>query len=183
MTQTLSSGIPGGGRTFGLVAVGLAYFLLAKLSLILASVHPSASAVWPPSGLALAACLLWGNRVWPAIAAGAFLANATTFGSISTSIAIAIGNTFEGVVTAWLVGKWCTPNEPFGTPSRVVIFTGLTLASGPVISATVGVTSLVLAGYANAAKFTEIWSTWWLGDVGGQLLVAPMLVLCKVEYF
>src|SRR5512145_543589 len=75
--------------------VAIGYFIVAKCSLALASLHPSASPVWPPSGLALASLLLWGNRMWPAIAAGAFLANATTLGSLSTSSLIAGGNTLE----------------------------------------------------------------------------------------
>ena len=158
-------------------ALALAYLLLAKFGLALASQHPSASPVWPPSGLALASCLLWGNRVWPAIAGGAFLANAITFGSIATSMAIAVGNTLEGVLTASLVRRWCTQDEPFGTPACVVVYSGVTLAPGTVISATVGVGSLVVAGYADPSKFGEIWFTWWLGDVGGQLVVAPIIVL------
>src|SRR6516164_11172290 len=96
------------GSALFLGALGLAYLLLAKLGLAVASLHPSASPVWPPSGLALAACLLWGNGVWPAVAGGAFLANTITFGSITTSMAIAMGNTLEGVLTASLVGRWCT---------------------------------------------------------------------------
>jgi two-component sensor histidine kinase len=158
-------------------ALGLAYLLLAKLGLAVASLHPSASPIWPPSGLALASCLLWGNRVWPAIASGAFLANAITFGSIATSMAIAIGNTLEGVVTASLVSRWCTRDEPFATPARVVVYSGVTFAPGTIISATVGVGSLVLTGYADPSKFGDIWFTWWLGDVGGQLVVAPIIVL------
>ena len=62
--------------------VAISYFVFAKGSLTLASLHPSASPVWPPSGLALASLLLWGNGLWPAIAAGAFLANVTTLGSL-----------------------------------------------------------------------------------------------------
>jgi PAS domain S-box-containing protein len=158
-------------------ALGLGYFLLAKVGLALAFVHPSASPVWPPSGLALASYLLWGNRVWPAIASGAFFAGAMTCGSIATSLAIAMGNTLEGLVTASLVRRWCTREEPFATPARVVVYSGLTLAPGTVISATLGVGSLVLAGYADPSKFRDIWFTWWLGDVGGQLVVAPIIVL------
>jgi integral membrane sensor domain MASE1 len=165
------------GSALCLGALGLAYLLLAKLGLAVASLHPSASPVWPPSGLALASCLLWGNRVWPAIASGAFLANAITFGSITTSMAIAIGNTLEGVLTASLVSRWCTRDEPFATPARVVVYSGVTFAPGTVISATVGVGSLVLTGYADPSKFGDIWFTWWLGDVGGQLVVAPIIVL------
>src|SRR5262249_43831452 len=68
-----------------MLVVAASYFALAKGALTLASVHPSASPVWPPSGLALASFLLWGNKLWPAIAAGAFLANVTTAGSLFTS--------------------------------------------------------------------------------------------------
>jgi two-component sensor histidine kinase len=133
--------------------------------------------VWPPSGLALAAVLLWGNRVWPAVAAGAFLANATTFGSIPTSAVIALGNTLEALVSGWLVARWCGKDEPFATPAKVAIFCAVALAPGSVISATLGVGALSLGGYANAASFADVWFTWWLGDVGGQILVAPVVFL------
>ena len=160
-----------------LLSLAVAYFVLAKVGLALASLHPSASPVWPPSGLALAAFLLWGNRVWPSIALGAFFANATTFGSLTTSVAIAVGNTLEGLVTAWLLERWSSRTEPFETPGRVAIFAALTLAPGTMISATAGVGSLALAGHADVAASASIWLTWWLGDVGGQLLVTPVVVL------
>src|SRR5664279_2838363 len=76
-----------------LLAVALIYFVLAKLGLTLASINPSASPIWPPSGLALAAVLLGGRRMWPAIFIGAFAANATTAGTLATSAVIAFGNT------------------------------------------------------------------------------------------
>ena len=160
-----------------LIALAVAYFVLAKLGLTLASLHPSASPIWPPSGLALAAFLLWGNRVWAAVAVGAFLANATTFGSTATSLAIAAGNTTEAFVTAWLLKTWSDGVNTFRTPAGVAKFAGLALAPGTMVSATVGVGSLVLAGHADAAKLTGIWTTWWLGDVGGQVIVAPAIVL------
>ena len=133
--------------------------------------------MWPPSGLALASFLLWGNRLWPAIAAGAFLANATTFGSLLTSFMIAGGNTLEGLITASLLKRWAAGTDTFETPLHVVRFAGLTLAPGTMVSATVGVGSQVLAGFAEPTKFFSIWLTWWLGDVGGQLLVTPFIVL------
>src|SRR5215510_2792885 len=153
------------------------YFLLAKVALTLASVHPSASPVWPPTGLALASFLLWGNRLWPAIAAGAFLANATTYGSLFTSSAIAGGNTLEGLITASLLKRWTKSDNAFETPLQVVLFAGLALAPGTMVSATVGVGSLAIAGFAEPVKFSIIWVTWWLGDMGGQLLVTPFIVL------
>jgi integral membrane sensor domain MASE1 len=50
-----------------LILVGLVYFALAYLGLRLASINPSATPIWPPTGLAIAAILLWGNRIAPAI--------------------------------------------------------------------------------------------------------------------
>jgi integral membrane sensor domain MASE1 len=180
----LPKNLPERAAMLRLCALALAYFLLAKLGLAIASLHPSASPVWPPSGLALAAVLLFGNGVWPAIAVGAFLANATTFGSIPTSLIIALGNTLEAVTTAWLVAKWSGTEEPFATPARVAIFAAFALAPGSVISATLGVGALALAGYTYSANLADVWFTWWLGDVGGQILVAPMLFLwAKTKVF
>src|SRR5262249_2168613 len=84
---------PLGADVVALILVGFAYFALAYLGLRLASIHPSATPVWPPTGLAIAAILLWGNRIAPAIFIGAFLINELTAGSIFTSLAIAGGNT------------------------------------------------------------------------------------------
>src|SRR5438105_495121 len=89
-----------------LCLIGIVYFLLAKFGLALASINPSATPIWPPSGFALAAILLRGYRVWPAILVGAFLVNATTAGSIATSIAIGCGNGLEAVVGAYLINRW-----------------------------------------------------------------------------
>jgi PAS domain S-box-containing protein len=163
---------------FWLLALACVYFLLAKLGLALASLHPSASPVWPPSGLALGAFLLWGNRVWPAIAIGAFFANATTFGSVASSLAIAAGNTLEAMITAWLLERWSGGSATFETPSGVAKFAGLSIAPGTMIAATIGVGSLALGGHvADTSKVMGIWMTWWLGDLGGQLLVTPVIVL------
>src|SRR5213083_2801835 len=82
------------------------YFAAGKLGLALAFVNASASAVWPPAGIALAALLLLGYRTWPAIFVGAFLVNLTTAGDIATSVAIASGNTLEAIAGAWLVNRF-----------------------------------------------------------------------------
>jgi PAS domain S-box-containing protein len=120
---------------------------------------------------------LWGNGLWPAIAVGAFLANATTFGSLSTSSLIAGGNTLEALITAALLKQLKASTHLFEGPPQVALFACLTLVPGTMISATVGVGSLMLAGFADPAKFPSIWLTWWLGDVGGKLLVTPFIVL------
>jgi PAS domain S-box-containing protein len=153
------------------------YFVVAKGGLALASIHPSASPVWPPSGVALAALLLVGPRLWPGIFLGAFLANIFTFGSAFTSMAIAGGNTLEAVITAALLTKWSGGAATFDTPLQVAKFSLLCLVPGTILAATVGVGSLTLAGYANPQNAEHIWLTWWLGDASGQLLLTPVIVL------
>jgi integral membrane sensor domain MASE1 len=83
-----------------------AYFLAGKLSLGFASVHVSASPVWLPAGMAVALFLILGFSIWPAILAGAFLVNVTTAGTMLTSASIAVGNTLEGMLGAWLMQKF-----------------------------------------------------------------------------
>src|SRR5262245_44300356 len=97
---------PLGSDVVALILVGLAYFTLAYLGLRLASVNPSATPIWPPTGLAIAAILLWGNRTAPAIFIAALLINQLTAGSIFTSLAIACGNTLEAVIAGYLVRHW-----------------------------------------------------------------------------
>ena len=160
-----------------LVVLALTYFVLARVGLSLASLHPSASPIWPPSGLALAATLLWGNRMWPGIAVGAFLANLLTHGSVVTSLAIAAGNSAEALLTAALLQRWSNGSNTFETPFRIAVFACFALAPGTMVSATAGVGSVVLAGFADSSSFWQVWLTWWLGDVGGQLLVTPVVVL------
>src|SRR2546428_999452 len=89
-----------------LTGIAVIYVGLAKLSLALASIHPSATPIWPPTGYALAVVLLRGYRVSPAIFLGALVANVTTAGSVGTSLAIAIGNTLESLVGAYLINRW-----------------------------------------------------------------------------
>src|SRR5215469_13772320 len=95
-------------RFSGLPLIGILtviYFIAGKLGLLLASLHASASPVWPSAGIALAALLLFTYRVWPAIFVGAFLVNLTTAGNVATSVAIAAGNTLEALAGAWLVNR------------------------------------------------------------------------------
>jgi signal transduction histidine kinase/ActR/RegA family two-component response regulator len=160
-----------------LLAIGLVYVAVAKIGLALASIHPSASPIWPPTGLALAAVMLRGYRVWPAIFLGAWLANATTAGSVYTSSAIALGNTLECLVGAYLISRWSDGLRTFDSPAGVAKFALIALIVATPISATVGVGSLALAGYADDARIASTWLTWWLGDLAGALVITPAIVL------
>jgi signal transduction histidine kinase/ActR/RegA family two-component response regulator len=155
------------------------YFIAGKLGLMLASLHASASPVWPAAGIALAALLVLGYRVWPAIFVGAFLVNVTTAGSVATSLAIASGNTLEAVCGAWLVNRLAGGTTVFDRPQGVFKF-GLAAVVSTVIGPAFGVTSLALSGFADWANYGPIWLTWWLGDTTGDLLIAPLVILWSV---
>jgi signal transduction histidine kinase len=162
----------------GLVTV--VYFIAGKLGLQLALLNASASAVWPPSGIALAALLLLGYRVWPAIFLGAFLVNLTTAGSVPTSLGIAAGNALEALAGAWLVCRFAGGIRVFDRAHGVFKF-ALAAGLSTLISPTLGLTSLALAGYADWTRYGEVWMTWWLGDLAGDLVVAPFVLLWGIQ--
>jgi signal transduction histidine kinase/CheY-like chemotaxis protein len=164
------SGLP----LIGILAV--VYVVAGKLSLMLASLHASASPVWPPAGIALAAMLLLGYRVWPAIFVGAFLVNVTTAGNVATSFAIAAGNTLEAVAGAWLVNRFAGGKNICDRPQGVFKF-ALAAAISTIISPAFGVSSLAIAGFANWTDYNAIWLTWWLGDATGVLVFTPLVLL------
>ena len=152
------------------------YFIAGKLGLMLASLHASASPVWPPAGIALAALLLLGYRAWPAIFIGAFLVNVTTAGNLATSFAIAIGNTLEALAGAWLVNRFADGTNVFDRPQGVFKF-ALAAAISAIVSPIFGVTSLALAGFAGWENYGAVWLTWWLGDATGDLVFTPLVLL------
>lgn len=161
-----------------IVGLALVYFLAGRAGLhFFGLIHPSASAIWIPTGVAIASLLIFGYRVWPAIFAGAFLVNLTTQGSFITSLGVATGNTLEGIVAAYLVGRFAGGSSAFEHASTIFRFAGIVLLGGATVSATIGVMSLTLGGYAPAADFPAIWFTWWLGDAAGAIIFTPLLVL------
>ena len=159
------------------LALAAVYLVAAKLGLMLAFVHASATAVWPPTGMTLAAFLVLGYRVWPGIFLGAFLANQLTAGSMMTSLGIATGNTLEGLLGAYLMNRYAHGPQAFTSAAGALKFAALAGLGSTTISATFGVTSLAAGGYASWANYPSIWMTWWLGDIAGNLLVAPTLLL------
>jgi len=143
--------------------------------------HASASPVWPPAGIALAAILLVGYRAWPAIFVGAFLVNLTTAGDAATSVAIATGNTVEAVAGAWLVNCFANGKNVFDRPQGIFKF-ALAVAISAVISPLFGVTSLTLDGFADWTNYGAIWVTWWLGDLTGDLIFTPLVLLWGIKW-
>src|SRR5262252_3776207 len=157
-------------------AVAAGYFAAGWLGLSLATVNPSATPVWAPAGIAMAAILRLGYRVWPAIAIGAFLVNVATSHAVVMSIGIAAGNTLEAVVCLRLVTSFAPQSPWFRRPADVFAFTALAAMASTLVSATIGVLSIAVFGHDPLAV-GEVWSTWWLGDATGALIAAPPLLL------
>jgi diguanylate cyclase (GGDEF)-like protein len=163
------------------LVLAVSYFVAGKLGLLLAFVHASASSVWPPTGIALAAFLILGYRVWPAILCAAFFVNVTTFGSLATSFGIGVGNTVEGLVGAYLVNRFANGRRAFESARDTFRFAILAAVLSTAVSPTIGVTTLSVAGFAGWAVYGRIWSTWWLGDAVGALVVAPVVLLWSAD--
>ena len=159
-----------------LTALTLIYILAGKVGLTFTAVHASASPVWPPTGIAIASLLLFGPWVWPAVTIGAFVVNMTTAGTLATSLAIAGGNTLEAVMIARFVEEFAAGRYAFARPRTAFIFSAAVLP-GAVVSASVGVASLALGGYASTSDLTIVWTTWVFGNVTGGLIITPALLL------
>jgi integral membrane sensor domain MASE1 len=168
------------------LAVAALYVVTARLGLTLAMPpEKKATAVWPPSGIALAAVLLAGYRVWPGIWLGAFLANlwdyfdpANAFslrGHLAVSSGIAAGSALQALLGASLLHHWIGRNSPLDRARSVFQFVGI-VPLICLVASTVGVTTLVLAGFTHWVDYGFHWWTWWLGDTVGILVVTPVVL-------
>jgi two-component system, NarL family, sensor histidine kinase FusK len=165
-------------RWLGILAgIALFYFLTGTLGLRLATVNPSVSPVWAPTGIALAALLIFGYEAWPAIFVAAFAVNVLTAGTVFSSLGIAAGNTLEALAGVYLVNRFAHGRKVFERAEDVFKFAVFAALGSTAISATVGLLSLKAAGFVNPGTFGPSWLTWWLGDAVGALVVAPCLVL------
>lgn len=159
------------GAWFLLAAI---YFLTGKIGLALAFVNPSATAVWPPTGIALGAVLIFGPRIWPGIFLGALLTNETTAGMLTTSALIATGNTVEALLGGYLVSRFAGGRLVFIRARNILLFVVFAFVSSSV-SATTGATTLSVA-FGQGSGYWLTWFTWWLGDTAGALVVMPAIL-------
>ena len=165
------------GRMVDLAGLTALYLVAGKFALQLAYLNTSATAVWPPTGIALAAFLILGYRVWPGVFLGAFLVNITTAGTIATSLGIATGNTLEGIIGAYLVTRFAGGRHAFERAQDIFKFVLLAGLLSTAVCATSGVTVLALDKLVDWPAYGTVWLTWWLGDAIGALVVTPLLLL------
>jgi diguanylate cyclase (GGDEF)-like protein/PAS domain S-box-containing protein len=172
---------PAWQRAAVVTLVTAVYFAVGRGGLLLAHQNISVSLVWPATGLAIAALLLLGQRLWPAIALGAFLVNVTTTGFVVSSLGIAAGNTLEALAGAWMARRWAHGWRAFERAQDLLRFAFLSGFLATLASATVGVTSLCLTGLASWADYFPLGSNWWLGDAVGAMIVTPLIVLLVTQ--
>src|SRR5215831_97746 len=158
-----------------MIVLCVCYVATAKFGLSLDAVHSVATAVWPPTGIALMALVLGGCHLWPSIAVGAFLVNLWAGAPVPVACGIAMGNTLEALVGALLLQRLVGFNPALDRLRDVLGLVVLAAVLSTLVSATVGVTSGWLGGMIPAATFGKAWRTWWLGDAMGDLVVAPLL--------
>lgn len=159
-----------------IAALFAAYFITGQFGLNVLPVHTYATLLWPPSGIALAAIVLWGYSLWPAVALGAFAINISLGAPFPAALCIALGNTLEALGGAYLM-KEVADFDPYFSRLRdsigLVAF-GAFMASA--IAATVGVVSLLLGNTLGVRDISMTWTTWWIGDAFSILSLSPFLL-------
>ncbi|PCJ47050.1 MAG: hypothetical protein COA99_01620 [Moraxellaceae bacterium] len=164
-----------------LLSITCAYVLSGWLGFLFSIPPGSVTPFWPPSGIALAAYLAFGVRVWPGVWLGAFLINIIGFMSDSlslveviTAVFIGIGSALQPLAGHWLIRRFVGDDLSFDQLESTLKF----LAVIPLmcfVSASIGVLSLFSAGMLSVADIGVNWFTWWSGDSVGILIFTPLI--------
>jgi serine phosphatase RsbU (regulator of sigma subunit)/integral membrane sensor domain MASE1/anti-sigma regulatory factor (Ser/Thr protein kinase) len=165
-------------RWSGLAAwalVAVAYYLGARVGLSLSLVERNVTPLWPPTGIALAAFLLIGRRVWPAVAVAALAVNLPLNDAVAPAVLTAVGNTLAPLLAAVLLQRVGFRRQlDRGRDALALVF--LAALGSMLVSATIGTAALVLSGAITSDRIVPAWAVWWTGDAMGVLAVAPFLL-------
>lgn len=135
-----------------------------------------AAPVWPPTGIALAALLLLGREVWPGVFLGAFSVNFSVGVPMVAAFGIAVGNTLEAWCAAYYLVRITNFQPALKRLSDVLGLAVFGALGTTLISAVIGTSTIWLAGMITTSQFRAALATWWLGDMVGNLVVAPFLL-------
>lgn len=160
-----------------LLSVAVAYGATAVIGLTYAAVGSTVTLIWAPSGIALAALLLLGLRMAPAVALGALAANAWTGVPLAVAAGIAAGNTLEALAAAWLLTHVGDFRAALDRRRDVMALVAVAALGSTTLSASVGVLSLSLGQLLAPGVAPHAWVKWWLGDMMGVLVVAPAVLV------
>ena len=170
-----------------ILCISMSYAIFGFIGDLLTVQASDATAIWPASGIALAACLIWGRQVWPGIFIGAFIINSwigfdlTSFQSILHSTllvsTISFGAVFQAIAGHFLITRKDTKLSSFQSTQSIVQLLCMGGMVSCVISASVGVTSLVVAGFMPFEEYITNWLIWWLGDTIGVIIFTPLTLI------
>ncbi len=162
-------------------ALAVAYLAVARFGLQFASIGKNVSLVWPPTGVALTAIALLGPRVAPGILAGAFIANLETGVPVLAALGIAIGNTGEALLAGYVLRRVAGGPTGLNRLKDVLALVIVAAPAGALVSAGLGVASLRLTGVMPAEVALSAVGVWWISDVLGALVVAPLFLTWSVQ--
>ncbi|MGA8839481.1 MAG: SpoIIE family protein phosphatase [Candidatus Aquilonibacter sp.] len=158
-----------------IIVVAGAYILFAYIGFSMAFGVKQITAIWPPTGIAVAALVLGGKRMWPGVFLGAFIANFTKDESAITALAIAAGNTLGPVLGAYLLRRF-NFDRSFARVRDVAVFVAFGSILAMTVTATNGTLQLALAHVFPWSSYGSLWLLWWIGDASGVLLFAPLIL-------
>ena len=167
-----------GGYVVQVLAVAALYYGSARLGLLreLSVGNAVFTPIYPPTGVSVAALLIFGIGCWPGITLGALVLILTISPPGPDLVGILFGNTAAPVCAAILL-HWARfrPDLSRFRDGLALVFLGALAAM--TISAPVGVGMLVLTDKLAAHDFWPVWLAWWVGDAMGVLLVTPLLLM------
>lgn len=162
-----------------LAGVAAAYTVCGLLALHIAIPPGYVSPLYPSAGIALAAMLSYGPRIWPAIFTGAVLTNIgavtqTGLGGWAqfTPLIVGLGAVLQALAGAALARRWS--NFPLDTAGPILRFLFLVGPVSCLISASFGTSALILSDSLPHSEAAFTWWNWWAGDAVGVLIAAPL---------
>lgn len=172
---------------FHVAVLAAAYFVTGKLGTFLAIPPGYATAIWPPSGIALGGLLIYGYRAWPGILLGSFLVNFSTsfiyisptetLISVVTTLVIGAGASLQAIAGAYLVGRFAGFPNPLIREKEVFLFLLYGGILSALINSTTAVSTLAVTGRIPLANFPANWGTWWMGDMLGIFIFTPLVLV------
>lgn len=157
------------------IILAVIYHLAARLGLQMAYVQANTSPVWPPTGIGLAALLIFGAMLWPGISLGVLLGSLLTGAPFNLALGLAVGNTIEALLAVFILKRVFNLHNELDRIQDVIALVIVSLFC-TTIGASIGSTTLMMLGFSQWQDFWPIWLTWWIGDLLGALVVAPLLL-------
>lgn len=167
----------GGGYLLQIAVVLVAYFVAGKLGQATTNIRSSnLGPVWPASGIALAAILIGGYRLWLGVAAAGFLVAFSSPVPLAASLGQAIGATAAALTGAFLLHRIANFDRSLLRLSDALSLIVLGGFGSAVVSASVGVFVLYANREQAYSRVGAAWLIYWLGDATGVLLVTPLVL-------